>query len=324
MGTGTGSHARLRSLDALRGVAISLVVLSHNMPSALVAWTVPNIAPLCGEAGVTLFFFLSGYLIDRNLSIDGDLVSYAARRAARILPMYWLSIVLVLAFDRHWTGKDVLLNATFLAPVTKTERMAGVYWTLYIEVLFYCVAPVLKGLGDRVLKALPFAFLAIYAVFWLQVGGVPGHAPYHLIYCIAGMQLGLWQRGALSSSWIGSLLALLGVSAGVFSPISPLIGVSALAVGMLAWAVLRYGLDSRAIAFVGTVSYSWYLLHVIVGTPIRDAVVALGAAGWISSLSGPAVTLVLSALTYGLLERPAIELGKRLLAGRTTAQRMTA
>src|SRR5690242_21664267 len=120
----TQSRGRLRSLDALRGVATSLVVLSHNMPSAIIAWTVPSFPSLCGEAGVVLFFFLSGYLIDRNLSLDRDFVSYGTRRIARILPMYWLSICLALAFDSHWTARDVLLNATFLAPMAKAERMA--------------------------------------------------------------------------------------------------------------------------------------------------------------------------------------------------------
>jgi peptidoglycan/LPS O-acetylase OafA/YrhL len=317
----SGSHGRLRSLDALRGVAIGLVVLSHNLPSTRI---VPTFPWLCAEAGVVLFFFLSGYLIDRNLSFDSDLVSYGTRRVARILPMYWLSICLAVAFDSHWTWRHVLLNATFLAPLAKTERMAGVYWTLYIEVVFYCMAPFLKGLGDRVLKTVPFVFLASYAVLWLKVGSVPGHAPYHLIYCVMGMQFGLWQRGGLSNGWIWILLVLLGVCAGVFSPISPLIGVSVMAVGILAWIVLRYGFDSRTLAWIGVVSYSWYLLHVIVGFPVRDALSALGAPAWVSGVAGPTVTLAGSALTYALLERPAIELGKRLLAVRAAGQRMAA
>lgn len=303
---------RLRSLDALRGVAILLVVLAHYMPqffSALAGSTVPS---LCGEGGVILFFFLSGFLIDRNLSIDANVLSYGVRRASRILPMYWISIILVAALDPRWGLKDVLLNATFMAPIAKTERMAGVYWTLYIEVLFYAVAPFLKRVDDRKVWAVPYLFLASYGVLWMRVGGLPGQAPYHLIYCIAGMQFGACQRGALSDAGLGVLIAIMAVCASVFSPISPLIGVPAFVSAALVWFALRRGFESRTLGFIGIVSYSWYLLHTIIGYRISGMVTSVGAPHWAPGVAALA-TLALASATYFLLEQPAIGLGKHVL-----------
>jgi hypothetical protein len=56
---------KLPALDALRGIAILLVIVSHffpgNVPYAVV------ISLYCGKCGVILFFFLSGFLMDRTL-----------------------------------------------------------------------------------------------------------------------------------------------------------------------------------------------------------------------------------------------------------------
>jgi len=314
---------RINGLDALRGIAILLVALDHYMPQFIPALAGSSAPFLSGSGGVILFFFLSGYLIDRNLSIDGDMLSYGVRRAMRILPMYWLSILLVVALDHHWRWQDVALNAGFLAPIAKAERMSGVYWTLYIEILFYCVAPFLKLLDEMVLKFVPYLFLGSYAVIWLQVGGLPGLAPYHLIYCIAGMQFGAWQRGTLSDAGLATLVATMAICGGVFSPVSLLVSVAVLLSAGLLWFALRHGLDSRVLAFIGTVSYSWYLLHTIVGFSICDMVMSAGAPDWAAGIAALLATLALASTTYVVLERTAIDLARRFLAGRGPVSRVS-
>src|SRR6476661_4253525 len=81
---------RRPALDALRGFAVLLVVVSHSV------WSDPGSG---GPVGVTLFFVLSGFLITRLLieeqhSTGGvSLRSFWLRRAARLLP----ALVLLLA-----------------------------------------------------------------------------------------------------------------------------------------------------------------------------------------------------------------------------------
>lgn len=81
---------RIRALDALRGVAILLVLLRH-------AW--PDMFGEAGVVGVVIFFTLSGYLITGILIGDIDrfgLPRYARfyrHRAFRLLPA--LDVMLV-------------------------------------------------------------------------------------------------------------------------------------------------------------------------------------------------------------------------------------
>jgi hypothetical protein len=71
--------------------------------------------------------------------------------------MYWISIALIYFLERTWAIAGVGANATFTAPLFGLERMSGIYLTLYIEVLFYALIPVLlfsdRRLALRILAA---------------------------------------------------------------------------------------------------------------------------------------------------------------------------
>ena len=84
---------RIRTLDGVRGVAILLTLVFHSFDSSL-SWAI------FGERGVDLFFVLSGFLITGILIETTDQPNYfrnfIARRAVRILPLYYLYLVLFL------------------------------------------------------------------------------------------------------------------------------------------------------------------------------------------------------------------------------------
>src|ERR1700758_230810 len=83
---------RSEPLDAVRGIAISMVIARHYFGFTY------------GISGVDLFFVLSGFLIG-GILLDsrqqaGYFSSFWGRRAFRILPLYWL--LLVFATPAHW------------------------------------------------------------------------------------------------------------------------------------------------------------------------------------------------------------------------------
>ena len=84
---------RIAVLDGVRGVAILLTLMFHTFDPTL------SLA-IFGERGVDLFFVLSGFLITGILIKTRDEPNYfrnfIARRAVRILPLYYLFIVLML------------------------------------------------------------------------------------------------------------------------------------------------------------------------------------------------------------------------------------
>src|SRR5450432_911915 len=83
------SMQRIPSLDGLRAISITLVILSH-----LVKWKHISLGVLgsYGELGVNVFFVLSGYLITNLLlreyerSSTISLRDFYIRRAYRIFP----------------------------------------------------------------------------------------------------------------------------------------------------------------------------------------------------------------------------------------------
>lgn len=140
------------SLDGFRALAVILVFLSH-------AWSVKW---LPGNFGVTVFFFLSGYLITTLLRREYDKTgslsfrAFYLRRVLRILPPFYLVLVVASAL----TIIGVLQGSVQIVPALFQVfhlsnyyiiqhgwwdgRAPGtwVYWSLAVEEHFYLVFPV--------------------------------------------------------------------------------------------------------------------------------------------------------------------------------------
>ena len=131
------------TLDGFRAAAISFVMLSHVGLEKCVP----------GQFGVTLFFFLSGYLITtllrRELICDGR-VSYAIfylRRAVRILPPMWLAIGLAVVFsltrlNHPLNFEGLTFDFAFLSNYLPRSGVPIGLWSLAVEEHFYLLFPV--------------------------------------------------------------------------------------------------------------------------------------------------------------------------------------
>lgn len=100
-GAATSGPRRFIPLDALRGVAIALVIVHHvwfQFPAARHSVVAELIAAV-GWAGVDLFFGISGFLITTILlryPQGESLVPFYIRRFFRIIPIYMVAVVLYL------------------------------------------------------------------------------------------------------------------------------------------------------------------------------------------------------------------------------------
>jgi peptidoglycan/LPS O-acetylase OafA/YrhL len=294
---------RIDALRSLRGIGVLLVVISHFTPGHVAG---PSFTTATGTLGVVLFFYLSGYLMERTLARGQRLPTFAVRRAARILPMYWVSILIALTIG-PWTLLDAAINAAFLVPLTKTELMSGVYWTLYIEVVFYVVVPFIALSGDRAIKSAPYVAMALNLAIWLW-RGQPSHTLYHLSYCLAGMQFGLFHRGASNGTALFAAVAATCVAAGALSPVSPAMALVPAACALALWFSLTMARGFGPLSFMGDVSYSWYLLHAAVGLPVTALAIQGGLNTLLAALLGAGVSLLLSWATFRLIERPAMKM----------------
>jgi peptidoglycan/LPS O-acetylase OafA/YrhL len=298
-------HA-LVGLDVLRGVAIALVLVAHFYGSLM-----PLTAQLvCANGGVSLFFFLSGFLMDRTFSQEPRLIPYITRRSFRILPMYWFSIAAIFLLDPGWSVSNVITNAFFVAPAVHAPRMSGVYWTLYIEVLFYALVPLLWYSGRRAVVLAPYFLITVYAIC-LLAGLKISAAPFYVLYCLAGMQMGAWKRNTIGGFTVCATLVTIVIASSVLPIVAPWLGLVPFVCASLLWIALRYRVRFALLEVFGNVSYSWYLLHPIVGYPAMVAAHSLGVLG--AASFGVAVSFLASALTFAVVEAPLIKAGRVLV-----------
>lgn len=297
---------KLAGLDVLRGIAILLVIVAHFLAPS------PAVALACGNGGVILFFFLSGFLMDRNLALDPSVGPYAIRRSFRILPTYWLSIVMIAASSTNWTPAQVAANATFTAPVFGFERMSGVYWTLYVEVFFYAIAPFLRMMGERAIRLAPFVFIAVMGAMWAVRGGINA-ASFYMLFCLAGMQFGAWHRGTLTGASLAFVIAAIAIASALFPVVSIWLGLAPIVFGVMLWVALTKSVRSRLLEYIGDVSYSWYLTHFIVGIPILNFAVQAGWSRWPAGILSVGLSFLVSVVIFTFFEKPMIAAGKQAI-----------
>jgi peptidoglycan/LPS O-acetylase OafA/YrhL len=177
------------SLDGLRAISISIVLVSHAGYGDVVP----------GGLGVTIFFFLSGYLIttllmdERERSGRIDIGKFYLRRVFRLFPP--LLVTLVIAYSLvilglldggiSWAGILAQLfyfanyYSLFFDHGNTTAAGTGILWSLAVEEHFYMIYPaVVVGLfalclsTRRIVVVLAIACLA--ALAWrMYLAGLP-------------------------------------------------------------------------------------------------------------------------------------------------------
>ena len=148
-------------LDALRGLAVSLVVVHHAASLAgpqRSGWLATPAA--CLDVGVAIFFVLSGFLIYRPFAIahaTGARPTSARvfwwRRAVRILPAYWVALTFFwwAGVIRPATLGDLISHYLLLNVFRPSALFGGISqgWSLTVEVCFYAAVPGLSWLLRR-------------------------------------------------------------------------------------------------------------------------------------------------------------------------------
>lgn len=133
IGVKEGVSAKLRSIQALRGIAASAVVIHHACP-----------AFRAGAAGVDLFFVISGYIIG-TVMVGRTAREFAGARLWRIYPIYYVNLFLFMAIGLlagATLEPNRLLASLTLWPVWGRweHPYLSTGWTLSFELLFYGVA----------------------------------------------------------------------------------------------------------------------------------------------------------------------------------------
>jgi peptidoglycan/LPS O-acetylase OafA/YrhL len=204
MTTAIKRERHIPALDGLRGIAIISVILVHaNLFFGGQFGAGPNSRLLAvtfgaGWVGVDLFFVLSGFLITGILcdakGSRGFLRNFWARRALRILPLYfgYLAFIIATRAAKPISNLDLLslvgyyYNFWFALVTQKPVGSAHHFWSLAVEEHFYLVWPFLVMLfAKRDLLRICVAGFAVSFILRLAIvcGGLWLSIAYFITPC---------------------------------------------------------------------------------------------------------------------------------------------
>ncbi len=340
-----GTASNVRPMEGLRGFAVFLVFLVHyvTLSAPWIAAATPLAAfahalHTLGNAGVDLFFVLSGYLIYGSIIARAQaFLPFMRRRIVRIYPAFCVVFALYLALSLAVPDQSkipasgfaaciyVLQNFLLLPGLFPIEPIITVAWSLSYEMFYYLAIPFavallrLRARSAR-WRVLFFAALgAAFAGYCALWGG-----PARLLMFIAGILLSEALRsGALPAP--RSALALACLIAGLLATMLSGPGMAVVKVVLLCAsffsvcyacfsqpeAALARAFSWTPLRWLGNMSYSYYLLHglalkcafivlmAVLPPAGHDALVFFGLMPLMFAL-----TLVPSAALFLLVERP--------------------
>lgn len=362
---------KLRYVDALRGLAITGVMLVHCGQFGSGERLLPPLFRTIvnqGQLGVQLFFVVSAFTLflslRRRMGVEKAPVrNFFIRRFFRIAPMYYLGICFYLWLDgtgpRYWLGDapgistgNIASNFLFLHgfnPYWINSLVPG-GWMIAVEMLFYCLVPLLVLRITNKRQALNFLLAALVARLTLEV--LLSKIPLIPDAQLWGKYLKLYLPNQMPVFALGILMFFL-VSEehgeGDRAAIRPLalvifavlliaqfaLGIQALpphVVCGMAFVVLGIALGRREFAvlvnpvfvYLGRVSYSMYLVHFAIlhwlatfgggdYLPVTDSSSAM--INYLIRLCILIPTTVAAAtMFYWLVEQPTQRIGRKLVA----------
>ena len=307
--------SRDHALDGLRGAAVLLVYIFHyggGLTSANPVVRLFGYITQAGWIGVDHFFALSGFRLTRSFWADrrgpGCLRNFYARRALRILPLYFGALALA-AIVARYNGvslhalRPLLLYAAFLQNV---PPFLGVtlheppplplyhLWSLAVEEQFYLLWPLLLAAckDRRQAFRLCLAGFVLCCLFRSVVFATAGHIlhtpPQAWSLALPG------RAGALA---LGSALALVPVGGNErlqrFAPYSVIVSLA----GFLAVAKFDHGL---LLNHAATVIFGLPCVEIFAAALVGSSAGALAARDRWRTLLGVRPLRTLGRISYGL------------------------
>lgn len=332
-------------LDGIRAICIIFTVCNHIHGT-------PRY--IDGSVGVDIFFALSGWLITWLLLAEcstregTNLIGFYIRRVFRIMPLYYLTLLLYFCAALTVTvakrdGNDLadfqrafLYLVTFNSEYRPGGNIFGQAWTLGIEEKFYILWP----LGLVFWRRAPFLIVALGLATTIMLT-LQSPIPTFQIRGYVGLGIGaamaasaFWSariRDVLGSVAPWSLLALVACYVLVLAggrTFNVLLSLSGAFLVASVWCrrdqFIAKVLAISPLAYVGRLTYAVYLTHVLV---INVLEVTLGNLHlhlpWsIKVLIAYAGSLAVAAVLHKTVEKPFIAVGKKLVMRPSTVSQV--
>ena len=344
------ANKRLLFLDSSRGLAALVVLFSHFqltlLPQLNNSWLLktPFHLMLDGTSAILYFFILSGFVLTLSIKSDEKIsfesyMKFITLRIFRIYPAFiftllfsyvvihnlepgpttWLSQYWKTQYDFHSLVKQAALIVRL--PNDPLLRLIPQDWTLSIEIALSMILPLLVFTFRK--KSTFFLIVIYLLVQFLKID------PFIFDFC-----LGIFMAcnlDALKNIWANNKYKIYLLSF-AFSLISAdfafpnlmkvtdiiLIHHKSWGLAIILWAIIssvkiQRFLTFKPMIFLGKISYSFYLLHLIILFIILRFS-TLNAATFL--LVYLIITVLISSLTYYLIEKPSNKISRFLFSKR--------
>jgi peptidoglycan/LPS O-acetylase OafA/YrhL len=216
-----GRNPRFPCIEGLRAVA-AVAVLVHHVAGTTGAVTSTAWGYVFAhlDAGVSVFFVLSGFLLYRPFAaahVDGrpgpGLRRYTSRRFLRIFPAYWLALAavfFVLGTVQYGDHRSLAMYFGLVHIYSKAHVLGGIIpaWSLATELSFYVFLPLYAlALGRLARRASRPLVVETVGVVLLWVTGITVHSLL-LATHDAATPATLWLPSQIDLFALGMLLAV--------------------------------------------------------------------------------------------------------------------
>jgi len=331
------SKDRLLVLDSIRGVAAFFVILFHYnlIVFSLTGHKLDYLR--LGNTGVDLFFIISGFVIFKTLSAKATPLDFVVSRFSRLYPVYWVCVFLTatgIFIYSHGTDpllqpKVILANLTMLQDIilfpAVNNSLDLSYWTLYVELWFYffmfilCLFKQLRNI--EIIGALAMAACLIFTLvgeripFYKHIlGGIPlisfcplffagiifykikyeGSTTYRHVLIGFCLLLAFYMHDmANKSKFFITFVEHMYITIFYFTVFY-----------LFIFNKLNF-LDKKALVFLGTISYSLYLIHQRLGSLIIQTLYSLNVPLVLCIAAAVVFSITTASLLTFYVERPA-------------------
>jgi peptidoglycan/LPS O-acetylase OafA/YrhL len=321
------SH-RIVQLDGLRAIAVLAVFAQHALRAPL--WMgVDLFFVLSG-------FLITGILLERKSRGQSYFSYFYARRVRRILPPYVLlmivsSLLFGLGWARHWPYYTFFATNIADALNESGHDSLNILWSLAVEEQFYLFWPfVILLVPTRAIAAVAAALIVGVPV--LRAIATPWFHSFWPIYYLTPFRMDLLAAGALLAVAVRrdrnalepfrvpaviffcAALAVLAwlhlhyprfraentpLSNAALYSVSLVLCTSFVVIALQSKGIVRRVLSNPVLVYVGTISYTIYLIHLT----ILYAIWPLHYSRYTSAALALALTLAYASATWFLFER---------------------
>jgi peptidoglycan/LPS O-acetylase OafA/YrhL len=265
-------------IHKLRGIAALMVFLFHVIYLSDNFFNFFNCRTLFyfGKYGIHVFFVISGFIIVHSLATGsyhlGKWKSFILKRFVRLEPPYLIVLLITFGYlilrsfikgpDKDTPSvSQLFLHIGYLIPFTKEKWLSIVFWSLAVEFQFYF----LISFAYPLLVRNAILRWAIYATFWgLQFLFPSMQFFYWSLIFVLGMQLAFYRHNIITKSeFIVSFIAI------------PILiycthYLEVVLFSFITFLVIYFQKDfkSRILDFFGDISYSLYLVHMLLYVPL--------------------------------------------------------